>query len=493
MNISTASAMHPDISKFKCYRFTADGSIYYGEIMYQNLKTGALVNILTLFIIHFQVPNIDGMDEDTKKQHKMIRHGYGLQIFNGQRNSDGVLTKYEGSWDRDRKHGDNSIAVFKDGSIYTGSYKKDHFEGYGKFEWAVGHIYEGQWKESQMEGSGDFKHANGRSHQGTFRRNYYLQDKCFINPLDDEKKQKKNIKEFEEQVLAQKEKIVYDKRMRLYHVQSFQQLDDAVRETRNMNRIPLFVRTPSNQLNVRQLIAQILTQKNELIEKIQSVLSLQQGPEGLSEVNLRKIFSETMSNPIKKTEMREKLNHQIKKAIQNSQLILLNFDDFEYPENVLDQQNQLSSNKDQDQQTQSQTFAIGYDPNLKEYSGTKAGIPTQLWTPNEISKRRELMEQIGMISAEDEIVPNFSDNIHFVVWSNLELKSKQAQKQILERVVAQHQDDMSLEVNAQTIKENYQYDESQFNDTEILEKIEKRFGKALPLDCINLVLLQEMN
>jgi len=73
----------------------------------------------------------------------MVRHGYGLQIYNGQRNSDGVLTKYEGRWDRDKKHGDNCIAVYKDGSIYSGSFKKDHFEGYGKFEWAVGHVFEG--------------------------------------------------------------------------------------------------------------------------------------------------------------------------------------------------------------------------------------------------------------------------------------------------------------------------------------------------------------
>lgn len=54
-----------------------------------------------------------------------------------------MLTKYEGRWDRDKKHGDNCLAVFKDGSTYNGSYKKDHFEGQGKFEWAVGHVYEG--------------------------------------------------------------------------------------------------------------------------------------------------------------------------------------------------------------------------------------------------------------------------------------------------------------------------------------------------------------
>jgi len=62
------------------------------------------------------------------------------------------MTKYEGLWDRDKKHCDNGLAVFMDGSIYTGSFKKDCFEGFGKFEWATGHIYEGYWKESQMDG-----------------------------------------------------------------------------------------------------------------------------------------------------------------------------------------------------------------------------------------------------------------------------------------------------------------------------------------------------
>ena len=69
------------------------------------------------------------------------------------------------------------------------------------------------------------------------------------------------------------------------------------------------------------------------------MLALQQGQEGLSEINLRKIFADTMANPIKKTEMREKLNLQIRKAIKNSQLILLNFDDQEYPDTVLESLN----------------------------------------------------------------------------------------------------------------------------------------------------------
>ena len=66
--------------------------------------------------------------------------------------------------------------------------------------------------------NGEFRHANGRVHTGLFKRNYYLQDKCFINPMEDEKRQQRNIKVFEEQVISLKEKMAYDKRMRLYKV-----------------------------------------------------------------------------------------------------------------------------------------------------------------------------------------------------------------------------------------------------------------------------------
>lgn len=61
--------------------------------------------------------SIDSLDDEAKKSYKMVRHGYGLQIFNGQRNEDGILTKYEGHWERDKKHGQGT-AIYKDGSIY---------------------------------------------------------------------------------------------------------------------------------------------------------------------------------------------------------------------------------------------------------------------------------------------------------------------------------------------------------------------------------------
>jgi hypothetical protein len=157
------AAAQPDVSKFKGYRFGHDGSLYYGEVAYLNTKTG-----------HVQA-SIDGLDEESKKQWRLVRHGYGLQMYSGSRNEDGVMTKYEGFWDKDKKHGDSAIAIYADGSSYRGSFRKDHMEGMGRYEWAAGHVYDGQWRESQMDGAnGLFINANGREMKGTFKRNYFL-------------------------------------------------------------------------------------------------------------------------------------------------------------------------------------------------------------------------------------------------------------------------------------------------------------------------------
>lgn len=61
-----------------------------------------------------------------------------------------------------------------------------------------------------------------------------------------------------------------------------------------MNRIPLFLRTPKNNIEM-----------NEVFKRVVYYLHL---PEDISEINLRKIFSESYGNPVKKSEQREKLN-----------------------------------------------------------------------------------------------------------------------------------------------------------------------------------------
>jgi hypothetical protein len=64
--------------------------MYYGQVAYMDRNTKSLV------------PEIDNAKiaalpaADLATNYEKIRHGYGLQIYNGQRNADGILTKYEG-------------------------------------------------------------------------------------------------------------------------------------------------------------------------------------------------------------------------------------------------------------------------------------------------------------------------------------------------------------------------------------------------------------
>ena len=72
-------------------------------------------------------------------------------MFSGQRNEDGVVTKYEGAWIRNRMHG-QGFAVYLDGSTYRGRFNKDLKEGQGAFTWAQGHEYRGTFRDGQMDG-----------------------------------------------------------------------------------------------------------------------------------------------------------------------------------------------------------------------------------------------------------------------------------------------------------------------------------------------------
>lgn len=42
---AAAAPVMPDLSKFKCYRFQSDGSLYYGEVAFFNAKAGQIVSI----------------------------------------------------------------------------------------------------------------------------------------------------------------------------------------------------------------------------------------------------------------------------------------------------------------------------------------------------------------------------------------------------------------------------------------------------------------
>lgn len=86
----------------------------------------------------------------------MMRHGLGVQIF--YRNDNSIFCKYEGEWQKDKKHG-RGRTIYPDQSIYVGNMKNDIKEGYGTYCWPSEHSYTGEWKQDRMEGPGTFVHA----------------------------------------------------------------------------------------------------------------------------------------------------------------------------------------------------------------------------------------------------------------------------------------------------------------------------------------------
>ena len=86
---------------YKCMRNTNDGSMYYGEVAYIRRSNGQLIKPNTPAYEEVKALSAD----ERNSQFQMVRHGHGLQLFSGQANEDGIVTKYEGGWSRDKKHG----------------------------------------------------------------------------------------------------------------------------------------------------------------------------------------------------------------------------------------------------------------------------------------------------------------------------------------------------------------------------------------------------
>lgn len=156
-------------ANYKCLRTPEDGSIYYGEVAYIRKANGQIVKIGTP-AYDAEVKPLSA--EDRVASFEMVRHGHGLQLFSGKPNEDNVITKYEGHWMRNKRHGEG-IAVFADGSTYKGSFLRNVLDGQGIYTWAKGHEYKGAFRDGQMDGMGLFTHKDGTEMNGKFKRNQY--------------------------------------------------------------------------------------------------------------------------------------------------------------------------------------------------------------------------------------------------------------------------------------------------------------------------------
>jgi len=187
------------------------------------------------------------------------------------------MTKYEGKWFRDQKHG-NGFAIFSDGSIYDGSFSKDEINGLGKFEWPQGHCYSGSFKAGKMDGTGSFNHSSGRCLRGKFKNNLYQHNTCFLNPMDDEKTCKRTEERLLKELYKDPAALEIQQRMSLFRIHGDDEWSQAVQATQEAGRVPLMIRTPRCHYS-----------REQAIEKLIAIMELAADHQ---EINLRQMYFE---------------------------------------------------------------------------------------------------------------------------------------------------------------------------------------------------------
>jgi hypothetical protein len=104
------------------------------------------------------------------------KHGFGIFKY-----TSGNI--YEGHFRNDQRHGhgyfkQTSRYVMCEGrlatGIYTGSWKNDFKDGYGKYIFSNGDVYEGYFCKGSMHGMGLMTEANGLKHKGNWRKGKYI-------------------------------------------------------------------------------------------------------------------------------------------------------------------------------------------------------------------------------------------------------------------------------------------------------------------------------
>ena len=75
------------------------------------------------------------------------------------------------------------------------------------------------------------------------------------------------------------------------------------------------------------------------------------------------------------------------------------------------------------QMTMMQNGPQNFDPNLQEYTGTRAGLPHALWQPAEATKRPDFFKALGL-EMEDLPASVLPEQINFLVWSQFVVQPK---------------------------------------------------------------------
>lgn len=93
-------------------------------------------------------------------------------LFDGKGTYFKTHEKDDCEWKAGRKHGQCTITQ-KGKVVFSGQYRNDRREGFGKKLWPDGSIYEGEWKQDRCHGKGTMTYADGRAYAGDWQAGYY--------------------------------------------------------------------------------------------------------------------------------------------------------------------------------------------------------------------------------------------------------------------------------------------------------------------------------
>jgi hypothetical protein len=92
-------------------------------------------------------------------------------IFDGEGEEETDDYVYKGMFKNNVKEGKGKVFYKKSGEKYSGEFKDNNINGYGKYQWSNKHIYEGNFVLGKMHGKGVYTWPDGSVYRGCYKNN----------------------------------------------------------------------------------------------------------------------------------------------------------------------------------------------------------------------------------------------------------------------------------------------------------------------------------
>lgn len=133
-----------------------------GESQSQANLSNTSLSTAEVYKVNFVFPNGDKYDGDCTKTSSGIfeRNGIGIHTT-----PNGII--YTGSWKDDKMNGFGRLEHFL-GAVYEGHFKDNMFHGLGTYTFPTGAKYTGNFNENRVEGEGQYTDIQGLEWCGNF-------------------------------------------------------------------------------------------------------------------------------------------------------------------------------------------------------------------------------------------------------------------------------------------------------------------------------------